>query len=533
VKALSAACLALAVAVALAPRPAAADPVRIDGGLVSGVATPDKKITAFKGIPFAAPPTGELRWRAPQPVVPWKGTLVADRFAPACMQALFNADVLLEHPGPEMATSEDCLYLNLWTPAKAPGARLPVMVWMYGGGNRAGAGSQPAYAGEMLARKGVIVVTFNYRLGALGFLAHPELTKESGHGASGNYALMDDIAVLEWVKKNVASFGGDPSRVTIFGESAGGGHVSDLMGSPRAKGLFQRAIGESIAGFNGAQGPMRTLAQAEQAGVKFAEAQGAASIAALRKKPADELARAPGFGPIVDGWVLPEDLDTVFAAGKQNDVPLLVGSNANEGTPYGQIESADKFIAQAKSRYGDKADDFLKLYPAGNDAEAKESGFASMRDSVFGYQMWTWAKLQAKTGKSPVYYYYFSRTPAFPPDSHFITLGAPPGYHELDPPEKYGAYHSSEVIYAFDNLATRKWPWQKQDRVLADAMSSYWTNFAKTGNPNGGKLPRWPAFDGKNGNEVMHLGDTIAVGPVEHQAGLDFFAKVFAAPPAR
>jgi para-nitrobenzyl esterase len=520
------------LALAVAPRLAAAETVKVDGGMVSGVATPDHKITSYKGIPFAAAPVGDLRWRAPQPVVPWKATLVADRFGPACMQALFNADVILEHPGPEMATSEDCLTLNLWTPAKTAAAKLPVMVWFYGGGNRAGAGSQTAYAGEMLARKGVIVVTFNYRLGALGFLAHPELTRESGHGASGNYALLDDLAVLEWVKKNIARFGGDPAKVTIFGESAGGGHVSYLMGSPRAKGLFRAAIGESIAGFTGAGGPMRTLAQAEQAGIKFAEAQGAASIAALRKKPADELARAPGFQVIVDGWVLPEDLDTVFAAGRQNDVPLLVGSNANEGTPYGQIEAADKFIEQARQRYGDKADDFLKLYPAGSDAEAKDSGFASMRDSVFGYQMWNWARLQAKTGKAPVYYYYFSRTPPFPLDAHFIAL-APPGYHELEPASKYGAYHSAEVIYAFDNLGTRNWPWQKTDRALADAMSSYWTNFAKTGNPNGGKLPKWPAFDGKAGDAVMHLGDTIAVGPIEYQAGLDFFAKVFAAPPTR
>src|SRR5580704_14767757 len=356
---------------------AISDPVRIDTGLVSGIAGTSDDVRVYKGIPYAAPPVGDLRWREPRPASHWDGVRKADEFSAVCMQ---------QQRGPAGAStpapSEDCLYLNIWTGAKSASERRPVIVWSYGGAFTGGAGSVPMYDGNALARKGVVVVTYNYRLGVFGFLAHPELTKESGHNASGNYAMMDMAAVLKWVQKNIANFGGDPKRVTIDGESAGAMLVSAMVGSPEGKGLFQRAIAQSGAWMGISIAHMTTLTAAEENGQKLAQGLGATSLADLRAKPADELlknARGP-FAIIVDGWYVPEDLSLTYAHHKENDVDILVGSNRDEGTFFSRPGggSAEQFSGAAKKRFTDMADAYLKLYPASSDTEAGTSQLARL-----------------------------------------------------------------------------------------------------------------------------------------------------------
>jgi len=352
-------------------------------------------------------------------------------------------------------------------------------------------------------------VTINYRLGVLGFFAHPELTKESDRRASGNYALMDQTAALEWVQKNIAGFGGDPKRVTVDGDSAGAASIGNLMGSPRTKGLFQRAIAESGAWIGLSVGHTMTLAEAEQAGVKTAETLGAPTLADLRAKPAADVLKAGrGGGPIIDGYFLPEDVGKVFAEGKQNDVPVLLGSNKDEGTFFAQPTTAAKFIEQAHRRYGDLADQFLKLYPAGSDEEANASQLAAFRDEL-GWVMHNWASLQTKTGKSKAYLYYFTHEPPEGPSA------SPRGGRAS------GATHGAEAAYVFENLLGPR-PWTDLDHQLADTISSYWVNFAANGNPNGKGLPVWPAFNEKK-NERLVLGDRIEVGPGLTQAQLSYY----------
>ena len=475
------------------------DPVRTDAGLISGVAGSTPEVRVFKGIPFAAPPVGDLRWRGPKAVAKWTGTRKADKFGATCMQTEYPAgSIYRSEPQP---VSEDCLYLNVWTAAKTADDKRPVMVWIHGGALTRGSGSLPTYDGEELAKKGVVLVTINYRLGAFGFLAHPELTKESDHNASGNYALLDQVAALEWVKNNIAAFGGDPNRVTIFGESAGSWSVNLMTATPLAKGLFHRAIGESGAQFS----QMRKLADAEQAGVRYATSLQADSVAALRSKSADEIMKTPGqFGPNVDGWMFPEDVYTTYSKGKQADVPLLLGSNADEGTAFTSPNTtAQGFQAMAKQRYGAKADEFLKIYPAATDEDARKSAPGAMRDQTFGWEMRTWARMQAKSGKSKSYMYYFSRVPPGPETA------------------RYGSYHAAEIVYAFHNLGTTKRPWEETDRKLADLMSTYWVNFATTGDPNGKNLAKWPAYDPKS-DQVLELGDKVQVRANPHAPALDF-----------
>ena len=484
------------------------EPVHVDNGLLTGVAGSNPDVRVFKGIPFAAAPVGDLRWRAPKPPANWEGVRGADKFSPTCMQRRPNNAAAAERP-----MSEDCLYLNVYTAAKTAKDRRPVMVWIHGGALTSGAGS--LYDGEELAKKGVVVVTVNYRLGVFGFFADPELTKESDRNSSGNYGLLDQIAALEWVQKNVGAFGGDPKRVTIFGESAGSWSVNYLMATPLAHGLFQRAIGESGGEF----APARKLAEREQAGVKFAQTIGADSLAALRAKPADDLLKANGFQTAanVDGWLLPEEVYTIFAQGKQNDVPLLIGSNADEGTMFTPpgVKGAI-FRETATRRFGQDADAFLKLYPFNSDEEAWAAQAASMRDQIFGWEMRTWARMQSKTGKSKVYMYFFSRVP--------------PGQNRAK-----GAYHGAEIPYVFGNLQVAPFaimpngearPWQDVDRKLADAMSSYWVNFATTGDPNVKGLLKWPVYRAKD-DMLMGLGDTIEVKPVPNKAALDFLDGYF------
>jgi para-nitrobenzyl esterase len=481
---------------------AANEPVRLDTGLLQGVPGANPEITVYKGVPYAAPPVGDLRWRAPKGPAKWDGVRKADQFSATCMQTNYAEGSPYRQP--PAAVSEDCLYLNVWTGAKSAKERRPVMVWIHGGALTRGAGSLPTYDGEALAKKGVVLVTINYRLGIFGFFAHPELTKESDRNSSGEYGFLDQIQALEWVHKNIEAFGGDPKRVTIFGESAGSWSINTLVATPLAKGLFQRAIGESGAFF----ASLPKLAEAEKAGERIAKQQNAASIADLRAKPATDLLRVNGdlARANVDGWMLPDQVYAIFAAGKQNDVPTLIGSNADEGTAFTPASvKADGFKNLAKTRFGDQADAYLKLYPASSDEEAHASAAASMRDQTFGWEMRTWARMQTKTGKSKVYVYYFSRVPPGP-------VGA-----------KLGAYHASEIAYAFDNMKSA----QDADQKLSDTMSSYWVNFATTGDPNGKNVPKWPAYNTKT-DFAMGLGDRIAPTEVPHKAALDFLDAWFA-----
>jgi para-nitrobenzyl esterase len=449
------------------------DPVRLDTGMVSGTTTSSTEVRVFKGIPFATPPVGDLRWRAPKPAAHWDGVRKADEFGPVCMQ------------GNNQKMSEDCLYLNVWTGAKSAGDKRPVMVWIYGGGYTGGSGSQPMYDGEALAKKGAVVVTLNYRLGAFGFFSYPELTKESDRRGAANFGVMDAIAALQWVQKNIAAFGGDPKRVTIFGESAGAGMVANLMTAPQAKGLFERAIGESSAWSTARLARLNTLTEAEQAGVKFAEGLGAQSLADLRAKPADAILKAGrGAGPIVDGWLIPEDPGKVFAEGKQIEVPVLTGSNRDESFG-GNPKSAQEFIEQARARFGDLADAYLKLYPANSDEQARESAFYSGRDEM-AFVMRNWARLAAKPGKAKGYVYYFTEQPP-----------VVPGARGPFAPTKHGsATHVSEILYVFNHLDGSR-TWTDPDKQVADNMSSYWVNFAEKGDPNGKGLAKWSAYDGK------------------------------------
>jgi len=343
--------LLLVLAFTFAATAAIPDPVKLDSGLVSGASGVSGEVRVFKGIPFAAPPVGPLRWKAPQPVARWEGVRKVDQFSSRCTQA--------QQAGAQ-PVSEDCLYFSVWTGAASSSERRPVMVWTYGGGFTGGAGSEPRYDGEELARKGAIIVTLNYRLGPFGFFAHPELSKESGHKASGNYGMMDFIATLKWVQKNIAAFGGDPRNVTIMGESAGANMVGATVGSPQAKGLFVRAIAESGAYMGMTMGHTAPLAPAEAAGAK------AGKLVELRAKSADEIQKSVRANNLViDGWIIPEDLNVRFAQGRQNDVDVLIGSNKDEGTFFQRGTTAVDFIKQANTTYGDQAAQFLKLYPAG------------------------------------------------------------------------------------------------------------------------------------------------------------------------
>jgi para-nitrobenzyl esterase len=482
------------------------DPVRLDSGQISGVSGASPEVRVYKGIPFATPPVGKLRWHPPETLVRWDGVRSGAEFGPICMQAAGGRG------GAPVKMSEDCLYLNVWTAAQAAGERRPVLVWLHPGGFTGGSGSAPGFDGENLAKKGLVVVTINYRLGIFGFFAHPQLTQESDRHASGNYGLMDQVAALEWVQRNIAAFGGDPRRVTIDGDSAGAMSVGDLMISPQAKGLFQRAIAESGGPGGLSINPMRKLADAEQGGVKAAESLNAKSLDELRAKPAEEVMKARGGQPIIDGWFIPDDPGNVFAEGRQNDVPLLVGSNKDEGTFFLQKAPADRFLENSRRRFGDLADTFFKLYPAGSDDEAFQSQLAAFRDEL-GWVMRQWAAFQTRTGKSKAYLYYFTHEPPAPEASPRGGRGS-------------GATHGAEAQYVFENLAPNR-PWTDLDRQLADTISSYWVAFATTGDPNAKGLPRWPAFDEKKSDRPLILGDKVEVGAAPDHAQLAFYQALY------
>lgn len=495
----------------------AADRVRTDKGVVEGTAGADSKIRIFKGIPFAAPPVGPLRWKAPQPAPSWTGDRKAIEFGPRCMQGRVFDDMVFRDKGP----GEDCLYLNVWTPAASANAKLPVMVWIYGGGFAAGAASEPRQDGENLAKKGVVVVSFNYRLGAFGFFSHPDLAKESGHDASGNYGLLDQVAALDWVHKNIGAFNGDPGNVTIFGESAGSFSVSALMASPLAQGLFHRAIGESGAFFGSTLG-LRPRAQTEEADAMFADALGTRSIVELRAKPADEILQAAmklgivRFAPNIDGYFLPEDAAAIYSAGKQSHIPLLAGWNADEGSFrsfFGKQDPTAKNFAQlARARFAANTDEFLKLYPAQTDDQAKRSAQDLSGDEFIAFSTWKWMEMHAATAKSPVFRYEFDDAPPVAARAD-ATDGA-----SISP----GAYHSAEIEFVFEALPSKNLPWRHEDEKLSDLMSSYWTNFAKTGDPNGPGLPKWPVYTVSSRYPVMHLSASSHSAPDEHRARYEF-----------
>jgi para-nitrobenzyl esterase len=492
--------------------------VEVTGGKASGVVA--NGIASFKGIPFAAPPIGALRWRAPQPVVPWTGVKQATEYGASCMQDANFAKIF----GTSVPIAEDCLYLNVWTPAKTAGDKLPVMVWIYGGGFVGGMTSVPAYDGTRLAEKSVVLVSVAYRVGVFGFLAHPELSKESGKG-SGNYGLQDMIAGLQWVKANIARFGGDPSRVTIFGESAGAIAVSMLAASTAAKGLFERAISESGGNF----GPPRfaneggvsvpPLAVAEASGQAFLAKLGANDLKAARALPAEKLQTAlgpglqGGFWPVFDGDVLPGDQYELYQAARFNDTPVLIGTNSDEGALFAVPGmSRTMFEGMIRGGYGKHADAILSAYPHATDAEAVKSGKNIFRDSVFAWHTWTWAMLQTQKGKGKAFVYYFDhRTPQ----------------------SAEGANHASEIGYVFRNLGgpgsglfgpvTPR----PEDVAMSDLMSSYWVNFAKTGDPNAPGLPAWPAFRADAQN-VMHFDGKSSARPVPNMTQIkaldDYYA---------
>ena len=487
--------------------------VKTDNGRIEGATNKSGDIRIYKGIPFAAPPVGNLRWKAPQPVTNWSDIRKCQAFGPSPMQAkpapfmYWSSEFLI----PESPISEDCLYLNVWTGAKTATEKRPVIVFIPGGGFRSGGGACPIYDGEAMAKKGVVFVNINYRLGVFGFLSHPELSAESGHHASGNYALLDMIAALQWVRKNIAALGGDPNNVTIAGQSAGAFAVNFLTASPLAKGLFQKAIADSGGSF--VVSPIRpnlTLQGAEQQGVTFAKSLNANSLSELRALPAEAIQNAKGglSSPIVDGYVTPEPIMSIYAKAHQSDVPLIVGWNKDDKL-MGPPAKADAFREQVKKRFGDKSDAFLAAYPAQNDAEAAQSQGNSNRDESFGIQDYTWANMQAKTGKAPVYMYNFDRQlPAATPESQF------------------GAFHSGEIVYAYNNLHTLNRPWEPIDQHIADVMSSYWVNFAKTGNPNGTSLPNWPAYTPAT-ERVMIIDKTIDSAPLPTKLQLTFWEAYY------
>ena len=501
------------------------EPVKVDTGLVSGAPGRDPAITAFKGIPYAAPPVGDLRWRPPAPAAKWSGVLKADSFGAICPISPGGPG------GPEakLKMSEDCLNLNIWTGATSAAEKRPVIVFLHV--FLGGYSSSPAYDGEALAKKGVVVVTLNYRLGPLGFLATPELSKESGHNASGNYGVMDEIAALKWVQKNIAVFGGDPGRVTLAAMSSQrGSSVNYLAMAPQAKGLFQRAISESQYPIPAALDPPRTgpastdIRVAEKDGAGYVASRGTKTLAELRALTVEQIMAgtdAPAtaanprvvFQPIIDGWVVTQHYYDPSAASKRPDAVYVAGNNRDEGgvrtdaqlaaaraqvgpDPRGRSDpklTMAAYQAWAKQKFGARYDDFMKLYPAATDDEVALQNNDIIRDYARAATFF-WSQTWSKTSKKPMFTYYWTHAGAAGPNG-----------------QGGGAGHGSEIAYWFGNLGASPRP---ADQKAADLMSSYWTNIAKNGDPNGPGLPKWPAFD-PNSPTVMQLGDTPGPMPVE------------------
>ena len=504
--------------------------VRVAEGALDGARSADGQIRSFKGIPYALPPVGPLRWREPVAPERWDGVRPALAFGPTAPQLPVVANSL--YAGGHEHQSEDCLTLNVWTPAQSTGDRLPVMVWLHYGAYQFGGSSVALYDGERLAAAGVVVVTLNHRLGRLGFLSHPELSAQYPHGASGNYGIHDQIRALAWLAENVERFGGDPGNVTVFGLSAGSMSVNVLMASPLARGLFHRAIGMSGAALGpagastGITDSMQGREPAERTGIALARMLRASTIDELRARtpleimlaepvPAGEdrwrfdAVEAPfhrgaldGAFPSVDGHLLPEPARAVFAAGRQAPVPLITGSAAGEASGMPYMADAARFVADAHAEYGEHAGEFLALFPAGDDDQAASSSAAANGDRVFVWQNWTWAHLHAASG-APTYYYHFSREPPIPAGASIAERSR-------------GAFHSAEIPYVFRNLEVRAWPWTNADHALSDAISGFWLNFAHTGDPGGG----WAPFDGAT---AMHFAERVGPAAVPRRGHLAFW----------
>ena len=490
--------------------------VRITNGTLEGSSS--SGISIFRGVPYAQPPVGNLRWKAPQPVKNWEGVRKAEKFGPRAMQKPIYGDMNFRSDG----VSEDCLYLNVWTAAKTGNEKLPVLVYFYGGGFQAGDGSELRYDGESMSRKGIVTVTVNYRLGIFGFFAHPELSKEAPYHASGNYALLDQSAALKWVEQNIASFGGDPKKVTIAGESAGSVSVSAQMASPLSKNLIAGAIGESGAMIY----PTLTavpLAQAEERGAAYAAKIGAPTLAALRAMTADQLLDStsqrgvPRFSAVIDGYFFPKSPTEIYAAGEQAHVPLLIGWNSEESNYRGIVgteePTPENYQKAIQKIYGEKAAEALKLYPGSTTEELIKSGTALAGDRFIAFSTWKWFDLCSKTGNNPVYRYFYERPrPEMRSEMGNAVAGLAGGViknqdsNAAKAPRPAGAVHSAEIEYAMGNLSTnRVYDWQPDDYKVSTIMQEYFANFIKTGNPNGIALPQWPAANSGNEISVMHI----------------------------
>jgi para-nitrobenzyl esterase len=492
--------------------------VKTDDGKVHGKLIANGAVRAFQGIPYAAPPVGDLRWKAPQPAAAWKGDLDATKFGHHCAQNhVFDDMIFQDAATPADTGSEDCLTLNVYAPEKSKG-KLPVMFWIHGGGYSGGGGSEPRHNGDFLPQKGVILVTINYRLGVFGFLALPELAAEQG-GSAGNYGLMDMVAALNWVKSNIASFGGNPNNVTIFGESAGSFAVSTLMAAPSAHGLFAKAIGESGGALSSGTLAMQTLAARGPKEEEWMKSTGANTLAELRAIPTTKILEfagkkgTVGFGPVIDGKFLTESVLDTYLAGKQAHVPLLAGFNRDEGSWMANGMTVEKWKALATQRFPGKEEDFLKLYPSATDAELARSAADFGGDAFIAYGTWKWMEIHRKTGASPVYRYK-------------LDLASPTSkYH----PGNF-AFHSDDIEYVFGTLDTRPGAtWREEDRTLSDQMMDYWTNFAKNGDPNGVDakgvpLPTWPKYG--EGDPVLHLDAPVTSRPDENRARYEFWMSL-------
>jgi para-nitrobenzyl esterase len=482
--------------------------VKTGQGKVRGKTINDGKVRAFLGLPYAAPPVGDLRWKAPQPPVKWKGERDASKFGAHCAQNHVFDDLIFLDSGP----SEDCLFLNVYAPADAKAkSKLPVMFWIHGGGYAAGASSEPRHNGDFLPLKGVVLVTINYRLGVFGFLATADMAKEA-NGAAGNYGLLDMVAALQWVKANIRNFGGDPGNVTIFGESAGSYAVSTLMASPVARGLFHKAIGESGAAFSNTL-PTDTLEAREKQDSEWVASLGVTSLAELRALPVDKALDAAknkkgGFWPVVDSKLLTEPVTDTYAADKQAHVPLLAGWNRDEGSFFAMRPvTAEQIKGMIGGLYKERAAEFLQLYPADTDEQALRSAIDYGSDNFIAFGTWKWIEAHRKTGDSPVYRYH-------------LELAAPPSkYH----PGSF-AFHSDDIEYVFGTLDTRPGAvWRPEDRKLSEQMMSYWTNFARSGDPNSPGLPQWPKYD--SNDSLIHLDSVITSGPDSLRPRYEFLLK--------
>jgi para-nitrobenzyl esterase len=524
----------MAVCAVAIPPAFAADRVKTANGILETTDAPKDGVRSFKGIPFGQPPVGELRWREPQPVKNWSGVRKADQFGPRCMQRTSpGADYWFRSNG----MSEDCLYLNVWTPAKSGQEKLPVLVYIFGGGFQNGDGSEPRYDGENMARKGMVAVSVNYRTNIFGFFVHPELTKESPHHAAGNYGLLDQVAALRWVQKNIAAFGGDPGRVTVAGESAGSISVSALMASPLSRDLMAGAIGESGAMISSL--PPQRLGDADN-GVKFGAAAGATTLAALRAMTAEQIQEATTkvqgvrFGTALDGYFLPKPLAEIFEAGEQAKIPLLAGSNTQEQAArsvLGDGDATPETLANAIKRfYGDQADGILKAYAATTTDEVYEAATHLASARFISHSTWKWTELQLKTGGKPVYRYLYARPrPAYlgMPDQPAPAAGgrgqgrggnAAGGRGVQQQSGPRGASHSAEIQYAMGNLdLDKRYSWEPVDYAVSKVMQAYFVNFIKTGNPNGSELPEWPAYRGESNYQRMRIDAKSHAEPEEHR----------------